>query len=433
MGKTRDTGFLTNGLWQDASNNIGIGGSPSGSYKFEVTGNLLANGTMTLGNDGTYGSTYKTLGFTGNSNGSHRIFAGTADDLYIAAATGRGVYIWTDGTSTTRMRILANGNVGIGTSSPTSLLTLAKDNNIGINTVDGSDNGYLAISGAGADGDNRGGHIYLSGNERGADAGTAIIASGSVGSIQFRTGASIERMRITSTGNVGIGTSSPTHRLDVFGDRIRVKSSGSYGGVLADNTGSIGGGFFAAYKDGVATGYFGTSGAVLGDTSSDTILYADGTGQLRFWTGNVQRMYIRNDGYIYLNSVTYNSTTATSANMYLFGGYDIGRSTSSARYKTEIENIEQQYVNNIYKMQPRWYRSLCEKDVKEHSHFGFVAEEMAEIEPRLVHWFKEEDGELRADGVQYDRITALLVKAMQEQKKIIDELSAKVSALENKS
>ncbi|MFN9113035.1 MAG: hypothetical protein ACK5XN_23450, partial [Bacteroidota bacterium] len=43
---------------------------------------------------------------------------GTADDLYIAAATGRGVYIWTDGTSTTRMRILANGNVGIGTSSP---------------------------------------------------------------------------------------------------------------------------------------------------------------------------------------------------------------------------------------------------------------------------------------------------------------------------
>ncbi|MFY7886607.1 MAG: hypothetical protein ACOVOV_17370, partial [Dolichospermum sp.] len=38
MGKTFSTGLLTNGIWQDASNNIGIGGSPSGSYKFEVTG-----------------------------------------------------------------------------------------------------------------------------------------------------------------------------------------------------------------------------------------------------------------------------------------------------------------------------------------------------------------------------------------------------------
>lgn len=38
MGKTFSTGLLTNGIWQDASNNIGIGGSPSGSYKLEVTG-----------------------------------------------------------------------------------------------------------------------------------------------------------------------------------------------------------------------------------------------------------------------------------------------------------------------------------------------------------------------------------------------------------
>ena len=82
-------------------------------------------------------------------------------------------------------------------------------------------------------------------------------------------------------------------------------------------------------------------------------------------------------------------------------------------------------------MKPKWYRSLCEKDNKDWSHFGFVAEEMAEIEPRLVHWFEEEDGTLRADGVQYDRITALLVKALQEQKNIIDKLSAKVTALDN--
>ncbi len=134
---------------------------------------------------------------------------------------------------------------------------------------------------------------------------------------------------------------------------------------------------------------------------------------------------VRGDGYIYLNSITYNSTTATSANMYLFGGYDIGRSTSSARYKTEIEDIEDEYANNIFKMKPKWYRSLCEKDNKDWSHFGFIAEEMAEIEPRLVHWFEEEDGTFRADGVQYDRITALLVKIVQKQEERIKQLESK--------
>ena len=50
MGKTFSTGLLTNGIWQDASNNIGIGGSPSGSYKLEVTGTGRFSGALTIGN-----------------------------------------------------------------------------------------------------------------------------------------------------------------------------------------------------------------------------------------------------------------------------------------------------------------------------------------------------------------------------------------------
>ena len=38
MGKTQLTGNLTNAISQDASNNIGIGAAPSGTYKLEVTG-----------------------------------------------------------------------------------------------------------------------------------------------------------------------------------------------------------------------------------------------------------------------------------------------------------------------------------------------------------------------------------------------------------
>jgi hypothetical protein len=47
MGKTQNTGNLTNAISQDASNNIGIGGAPSGSDKFEVTGTVKFSGALT--------------------------------------------------------------------------------------------------------------------------------------------------------------------------------------------------------------------------------------------------------------------------------------------------------------------------------------------------------------------------------------------------
>jgi hypothetical protein len=99
-------------------------------------------------------------------------------------------------------------------------------------------------------------------------------------------------------------------------------------------------------------------------------------------------------------------------------------------------------------MRPIWYRSLCENDRKDWSWYGFIAEELAEVEPRFVHWgypsedyifnketnetILKEGAELRPDGVQYERITVLLVAELQKQNKIIQELSAKVSALENR-
>ena len=77
---------------------------------------------MSLGNDGTFGSTYKTLGLTGNTTGTHRIFAGTADDMYFAAATGRGFEFRANGGGVGNLNINSNGNVGIGTPTPSTFL-----------------------------------------------------------------------------------------------------------------------------------------------------------------------------------------------------------------------------------------------------------------------------------------------------------------------
>lgn len=168
-------------------------------------------------------------------------------------------------------------------------------------------------------------------------------------------------------------------------------------------------------------------------------------------------------------------TTASAANAFLDSGSSpansLLRSTSSIRYKTEVEDIEPNRADAILSMRPVWYRSLCDNDRKDWSWYGLIAEEVAELEPRLVHWAYSEDDyvittvekeretvvgqdqngqdiveivkqleEVKTlkdgaqkvpDGVQYDRLTVLLIKKIQDQQKMIDDLASRLSALES--
>jgi hypothetical protein len=274
----RDSGSLGTGLtgsllW-DSQNNHWIYSNPSGS---SYSGGMFISGPRNTGSMGDeQGTTFNAL--MKGQGGDH--------------ITSSGIFE-------------SGSNVGIGTSTPTTKFDLA-------GTI-----GNFQIASSGAE-------IFLTRNENNdilATGGTSSgITIGAQSYVRFSVGTSYtERMRITSGGNVGIGTSSPAHKLDVSGDRIKVKSSGSYGGVLADNTGGTGGGFFGAYKNGVATGYFGTSGAILGDTSEDIILYGDGSAGIRMYTANIERMRITSGGNIGL------ATTSPAALLTLKGrgGADI--------------------------------------------------------------------------------------------------------------
>ena len=87
MGNTFKLGNYVNGIFQDASNNIGIGGSPSGSYKLEVTGTakvsstLLVSGAATFATDVTIGSptTNATLSISGDNSGGDSFLNFKAD------------------------------------------------------------------------------------------------------------------------------------------------------------------------------------------------------------------------------------------------------------------------------------------------------------------------------------------------------------------
>ncbi|WP_414137279.1 prophage tail fiber N-terminal domain-containing protein [Escherichia albertii] len=61
-------------------------------------------------------------------------------------------------------------------------------------------------------------------------------------------------------------------------------------------------------------------------------------------------------------------TTTDSPNMFVspIAGYNmVFRSTSSRRYKTDIESLENRYADELLKLRPVWYRSTCERDRKD--------------------------------------------------------------------
>jgi hypothetical protein len=160
----------------------------------------------------------------------------------------------------------------------------------------------------------------------------------------------------------------------------------------------------------------------------------------------------RTDGTGISSIGVYNTTTASAANVFVVSDGTFQRSTSSARFKTDVETIDAQYAQNILNARPVWYRSLCADDNKDWGHWGFIAEELAMVDPRLVHWKTEEttfvteevDGQQVtkqvstkldvpiADGVQYDRFVPLLLKQLQEQQALITSLTERITALEGK-
>jgi hypothetical protein len=134
-------------------------------------------------------------------------------------------------------------------------------------------------------------------------------------------------------------------------------------------------------------------------------------------------------------------------------GNNLLRDTSSLRYKTDVEDVEADYVDAFLDLRPVWYRSTCEADDPALGHWGFIAEEVAEIDPRLVHFtypdeayeeveVEASDGGVRIErrlrpdaertvpeSVAYDRMTVLLHALAKRQQSEIETLEEELCAL----
>ena len=137
-----------------------------------------------------------------------------------------------------RMKIDSSGNVGIGTSSPSNKLHISHDSSgayIGTTISNTNAGGYVNLvlnAGSATSGIYYAPGIFFAVGPTGGDTTTPIV---------FRNNNATERMRITSSGNVGIGTSSPATALEVKGDGASIQvSSADYDVALLGRRGSSG-------------------------------------------------------------------------------------------------------------------------------------------------------------------------------------------------
>lgn len=114
--------------------------------------------------------------------------------------------------------LLVEGNVGFGTPNPSLNLAFGVGTvDIGIESTDGSDTGLLRLLSTNSATSSRGAYLSLAGNEH-ATSGDILFSTGAGGDIDFfaQTGGSaIQRMKIKSGGNVGIGITAPADLLSI--------------------------------------------------------------------------------------------------------------------------------------------------------------------------------------------------------------------------
>lgn len=369
---------------------------------------------------------YALLGFSnagptsgGAAWGIGSIRTASAEDFYLGNSTG-GSYI-------ERMRITSGGDVGIGISNPSDKLTVvdASNSNQYQGIVSILANNLTRGVGIGWDG------IQAIGTSTNADLNLNAKNAGNL----------IMQTQSTGVGRVGIGTSTPTAKVEIVSDNIGSTgqndltfhgygtskntsiSLGSANGTVAApsdlvNGDTIGGvyfspryaGSFVYFSAGIRSAFRGSTGPTGPEGLSDMV----------FRTSSKDRLTIDENGNVGIG------TTNPTQKLHVLGNILASGTITPSDIRIKKDITDNTYgLKEIMGLRTIGYKYKDENLSKDHK-IGFVAQEIKATMPELV---STADDKIKTLGVNYAEMTVVLAKAMQEQQKQIEELKLEITKL----
>ena len=280
-----------------------------------------------------------------------------------------------------------------------------------------------------------------------------------------------ERMRIDSSGLVGIGTTTPSSFNSFAYNLVVGSGSGEEGITIYTGTASYGSIHFAD----------GTAGA---DAYRGVVRYQHSDNHMEFLTDGAERMRINSSGQVMVNTTSAsgnftststgtssspiaavspasfttanyysNSLTAASAAWYhfyatssnntvqdciIYGNGDIQNTNNAYGAISDIK-LKENITDATPKLEQLNRVRVVNFNIKsspEQKQIGVIAQELENIFPGMVTEVNDRDAdgsalETKTKSVKYSVFVPMLIKAMQEQQAMIETLTARITALEN--
>ena len=353
-----------------------------------------------------------SITFTGDTNTG--IFSPAADTIAFAEGGAEA------------MRIDSSGNVGIGTSSPANLLTVQT-------TATGTTAGSNVIARLQSNATGRAATLQFSDNV--TNSATISMVSGATAFGQNGT----EAMRIDSSGNVGIGTSSPSAKLQVVGNVMAGNGTAATPAYHFVGSSAIGmftpdAGFSVAFSTASTERMRIDSSGNLGINTSSPAHKLDVQSNV---DGPIVRVINNRDttgsfgikvtlgasgGAGTTGSAHFHGNTNAVGNWYLFGNGTTSYS-SDQRLKKNIESARDGYLEDLARLRVVKYNwNVSEEGAPKE--LGLIAQEVEQVFPGLVQ--DDANPVTEGDDTVYKQLKQsvlpfMLLKAIQELKAEFDE------------
>jgi hypothetical protein len=429
---------FTQAMTLDASGNLGVGTTLQ-NERLRLNSSSASQARMSI----SYADS--TIAFFGSYSGI--VGSGNATDVMLSATN---VLAFGAGGTAERARITSGGDFVVG-------------------PVGGNGSGVVKASDA-AGTNQPGSNLLLKGGDGGGTGSSYVaIFTAPGGSSGSSPSASVERVRITPAGQFLVGeTANKTSEI------VRI-GGGTQASLLLDNAGRSNGAFVGVFNDaacfGVSrnpstgvfydTSYYAAEVVAIGTTSTSYILFSTaaaanttpteraritsggdllvGTNDAAQGSGNGNKL-VAGGGVWVVNAATadgfsYYNSSAAAYRFYVSAAGTISATNttisaiSDQRLKENIQDLDVG-LDKIMALKPRKFdwKEGKGKDIK--GDRGWIAQEFEQVFPDLIDEWKDPapEGEEPYKSVRADLIP-VLVKAIQEQQAMINELKAEVAAL----